>query len=99
VFLIPRAAFNGRKATMSVTEPLGAWAVDLAEYHIRCVIQEKPQGTFTIAITENGVELLRETISGTGSAAWDWAQALRKSYEAYIRQKVHDEWHRQGSIW
>jgi hypothetical protein len=38
------------------------------------VIQEKPHGIFTIVITESGVELLRETISGTGSGAWDWAQ-------------------------
>jgi hypothetical protein len=81
---------------MDGTEPLAAWAVDLSEYHVRCVIHENAQGAFTIVNTENGLELLRETISGTASAAWDWAQGLRQSYEAYIQQRVHDEWHRQG---
>jgi hypothetical protein len=89
-----------RTATMNATEwPLGAWAVDIGDYDIHCVVQEKPYGTFTIVVEENGVELRRETITGTGSGAWEWTEQLRQSYDAHIRQKMRDEWHRQGRTW
>ena len=51
---------------MNVTEwPLVAWAVDLGDYHIRCVIEEKPKATFVV----NGRRKRRRIPKGASVAA------------------------------
>ncbi len=84
---------------MSTLEwPTGAWSVDLGDYHIHCVVEEKPHGAFTIVVEEGVTELHRETMTGNGVEAWACTEQIRRSFGAHITQKIREEWHRQGLI-
>ena len=40
--------------------PCIAWSSAVGDYKIECWFQEKPRGTFTVVLVENGKELARE---------------------------------------
>ncbi len=58
---------------MSILEmPCVLWSGGLGEYDIKCVLVEKPYGTSTLTVIENGKELERKVFidEGKNSDAW-----------------------------
>jgi hypothetical protein len=79
-----------------IAQPTETWRIELGEYHIRCVVEEQPRGTFTVVVEENGRELSRGTIIGGGLAARDYAEQQGRNLDEHIRQKMREESLRLG---
>jgi hypothetical protein len=66
---------------------LWEFSVGMSEYVLRCTSTENSQETFTVVVTENGEEVLREVITmGSDGEAWripyQYAFELRNHFRA-----------------
>jgi hypothetical protein len=84
-----------------VGKSVTAWKVLVGSYLIECSVLEKPRGTFTITIEENGQLLHREVINGSGPTGWEisWRAAaqLREANGQLILRSVRSQWARGDS--
>lgn len=46
-----------------------AWAVDCGDYHIHCEVVEEDKGAIKAIVSENGVEISRESITAASEAS------------------------------
>jgi hypothetical protein len=64
-----------------------AWSCELGEYSMVCSFEEKPSGTCTVRVVENGEQLDRRVfvddpgMENAWEKAWTWAMSLRPTFE------------------
>lgn len=82
---------------VSEKAPVILWqfGVGTTEYVLRCTADENPEETFTIVVTENGEEVLREVITmSPGGDGWripyQYAVELVNDFRARAMEKSAD---------
>jgi hypothetical protein len=66
----------------------GAWSMEVGDYSIKCLTQEKPIGTWTVVVRENDRELEREVMTASWEKVWAFTEGLHAKYYPMILQAV-----------